>query len=164
MSTIVLATDGSPSAEKAATTAIELAKATGWPLHIVTGWQVPVYEWGFAPVGYVPDLVDGLRQHAAAVAAVAERLASDAGVEVTSEVREGDPAREICATALERGADLVVVGSHGWGTLRRIVLGSVSMAVLHEAGCPVLVVRGVADDEEPELAGVGHAGGAFDAR
>lgn len=157
MSTIVLATDGSPSADKAAATAIGLATATGWPVHVVTVWDVPAYEWGYAPVGYVPELTDALHEHAEAVIAAAEQLAAESGVEVTGEVRHGDAAREICAVALERGADLVVVGSHGWGALRRLVFGSVSTAVLHEATCPVLVVRGVTEDERPELAGAARA-------
>jgi nucleotide-binding universal stress UspA family protein len=158
MSAIVLAIDGSPSAEKAAATAIDLAKATGWPLHVVTAWHVPVYEWGYAPVGYVPDLANALREHAETVTAAAVQLATESGVEATAEVRQGEAAGEICAAALERGAELVVVGSHGWGALRRLVFGSVSTAVMHEAACPVLVVRGITKDEEPELAVAGRDG------
>ena len=37
---------------------------------------------------------------------------------------------------------MIVVGAHGWGPIRRLWHGSVSIAVLHEAHCPVLVVRG----------------------
>jgi hypothetical protein len=39
------------------------------------------------------------------------------------------------------GHRLIVVGSHGWGALRRLVFGSVSTALLHEAPRPVLVAR-----------------------
>ena len=55
-------------------------------------------------------------------------------------VRHGDPARQICRLASERDARLIVVGSHGWGALRRLVFGSVSTGVLHHAKQPVLVV------------------------
>jgi nucleotide-binding universal stress UspA family protein len=54
-------------------------------------------------------------------------------------------------------ADVIVLGAHGWGALKRIVFGSVSTAVLHSAPCPVLVVRDEADEEEHELVGAAAA-------
>ena len=42
--------------------------------------------------------------------------------------------------AAERGADLLVLGSHGHGVIRRFLLGSVAERVLREAGCPVMIV------------------------
>jgi nucleotide-binding universal stress UspA family protein len=47
----------------------------------------------------------------------------------------------IAQTATNCDASLIVVGSHGWGPIRRLVFGSVSTALLHHAPCPVLVVR-----------------------
>jgi nucleotide-binding universal stress UspA family protein len=61
-------------------------------------------------------------------------------------VVHGDPAIEICRVAEEGQFDLVVIGSHGSGFLKRVLLGSVSHHVLHHAPCPVLVVRGERDD------------------
>jgi nucleotide-binding universal stress UspA family protein len=49
MKTILLATDGSPSAERATGEAIELALATGWRLCVVSAWKRPVWEYGLAP-------------------------------------------------------------------------------------------------------------------
>jgi hypothetical protein len=40
-----------------------------------------------------------------------------------------------------------VIGAHGWGAIRRLAFGSVSLAVLTNAPCPVLVARGVAEGE-----------------
>jgi nucleotide-binding universal stress UspA family protein len=57
----------------------------------------------------------------------------------------GDPASEICTTAAEIGARMIVVGAHGWGAFSRAVLGSVSDRVVHGAPCPVLVVRTAED-------------------
>jgi len=51
-------------------------------------------------------------------------------------------AEAICAAAKKQDAQMIVIGAHGWGPLRRLWHGSVSIAVLHEAHCPVLVVRG----------------------
>lgn len=52
----------------------------------------------------------------------------------------GEPADEIVGAAEELGADLVVVGRRGLGPLRRLVLGSVSDAIVRRAPCDVLVV------------------------
>lgn len=55
--------------------------------------------------------------------------------------RVGDPAREILAELGASAYDLVVIGSHGRTGVRRMVLGSVSDAVLHAAPVPVVVTR-----------------------
>jgi len=53
----------------------------------------------------------------------------------------GAPSRMIIESATNWGADLIVVGSHGRGFWGRVMLGSVSDAILHHAPCSVLVVR-----------------------
>ena len=60
---------------------------------------------------------------------------------LTTEVLCGPPAQEIVQQAEDWGADLVVVGSHGYGFWSRALLGSVSNSVVHHAPCSVLVVR-----------------------
>jgi len=55
--------------------------------------------------------------------------------------KTGDPAEEIIKVAAKQGADLIVMGAKGLGTIDRVLLGSVSMQVLQYANCPVLVVR-----------------------
>ncbi len=56
-------------------------------------------------------------------------------------VAEGRPAEEILAQVREQAIDLVVLGSRGSGTLKRLLLGSTSEQVLREAPCSVLIVR-----------------------
>lgn len=64
------------------------------------------------------------------------------GVEITRLLRTGrPPAEEICASAREIGADLVVVGTHGRGAIGRALLGSVALDVLREATVPVMSVH-----------------------
>lgn len=65
----------------------------------------------------------------------------NATLDLTSEVVTGSPARMIVAEAENWGADLIVVGSHGYGFWSRVMLGSVSNAIVHHAPCSVLVVR-----------------------
>ncbi|HEX4180354.1 MAG TPA: universal stress protein, partial [Caulobacteraceae bacterium] len=55
---------------------------------------------------------------------------------------EGHPAEEIVAAAQAWSADLIVIGSHGRSALTQVLLGSVAEAVMRNAPCPVLVVRG----------------------
>jgi nucleotide-binding universal stress UspA family protein len=50
---------------------------------------------------------------------------------------EGDPAAKIVRTAHDLGASLIVMPTHGYGTFRRFILGSVTAKVLHDADCPV---------------------------
>lgn len=64
------------------------------------------------------------------------------GVGAAGRLEHGDPAAIICEVADREGFDLIVLGSHGAGLLKRALLGSVSHHVLHHAACPVLVVRG----------------------
>jgi nucleotide-binding universal stress UspA family protein len=60
---------------------------------------------------------------------------------LTTGVLRGSPARAIVDEAKDWDADLIVVGSHGYGFLERVLLGSVSGSVLHHAPCSVLVVK-----------------------
>lgn len=78
--------------------------------------------------------------------AMAERLAN-AGIQATPHVRSGDAAAQILDAASELDTDLIVTGSRGLGQLERLLLGSVARNVLVHAGCSVLIVRGVAQDE-----------------
>ena len=63
------------------------------------------------------------------------------GVSVDFLVWEGDPGEGIIEAAQAEGADMIVVGSHGRGTVGRFLIGSVSDHVVRNASCPVLVVR-----------------------
>jgi nucleotide-binding universal stress UspA family protein len=56
-------------------------------------------------------------------------------------LKVGDPAKEILATAAERGADLIVMGAHGRTAAGRLLMGSVAEDVGRRATCPVLTVR-----------------------
>jgi nucleotide-binding universal stress UspA family protein len=72
-----------------------------------------------------------------------EALTRD-GVTVSTEVRRGEPSREIAHAAEEFKAELIVVGSHGLTGLAAFLLGGVARNVAHHARVPVLVARTVA--------------------
>ena len=143
MNTIVLATDGSPSALEATKQAIRLAGDTNAKLVIVGVEHVTVPGYGYYGYGAVyDDLRAGEHIHMERVLADAAHEAEDAGVIAETVDRKGDVVDSICDVAEKKAARLIVVGSHGWGGVRRFLFGSVSLGVLHSAPCPVLVVRG----------------------
>ena len=143
MKPIMLATDGSPTAEKATGTAIELAKLLDTELIVVTAWEIPYTTVGLAPApGASGELAKLSEEEARKVAAQAAARAEEAGVETRSSVLRGITVQEICAAAEKFDPRFLVIGSHGWGVVKRALFGSVSTGVLHRAACPVLVVRG----------------------
>ena len=148
MNTIVLGTDGSPASRRATEFAVVLAEATSAPLHIVSAWALPTPTLAFSMPLDVRELEDAARERAEGAVQAAAKLAERAEVQTETRVVNGDPVDGICSEAEGCNAGLVVVGSRGWSTARRLLLGSVSLAVLAHADRPVLVVRG---DEEINL-------------
>ena len=71
----------------------------------------------------------------------AARETREAGVEVETFARQGDPADAILDVAEERGSDLIVVGNKGMTGAKRFLLGSVPNKVSHHAPCSVLIIR-----------------------
>ena len=140
MNPVMLATDGSPTAEEATKVAIELAGAMDAPLLVVSCWDVPYEAVATGWVPFAPDLDRIGEDEAERAAERAADRAREAGVTVITLIRRGDPQRELSEIASERDVRLVIVGSHGWGAFRRFAFGSVSTAVLHHARQPVLVV------------------------
>jgi nucleotide-binding universal stress UspA family protein len=85
----------------------------------------------------IHDLVQDSRN---ALEAVAER-ARQVGVDVVTHLLHSRPGAKIIRQAERLGADLIVVGSHGQGALLDMILGSVSLYVVHHSHVPVCVVR-----------------------
>ena len=145
MKPVMLATDGSLSAEAATEEAIELARAFGAPLVVACVAHTSAPPYGAAYIGY-GELYSELRKveadHADKVLAETRERATEAGVACTTIALEGLPGEEICREAEGHDPRLLVVGAHGWGHIGRLVHGSVSTHVLHHASCPVLVVHG----------------------
>lgn len=152
---LLLATDGSEEAGLALRTTVELADATGSELHLVTVGRE------YRTVDGSPGEPEGFAN--AAAARTLEREAQgrlDDGVKQVEEAggtvarahrrMGGRPDEKIVRLAEELDAGLVVVGSRGLGGVRRALMGSVSDAVVRNAPCPVLVVRGEAGERRRE--------------
>jgi nucleotide-binding universal stress UspA family protein len=134
---ILLATDLSSASEAATSEALELASDLGARLLIVSVIEPPARRPG-AAVRRV-DQVRGARE--AAAQEIVQR-GRKRGVVVEFLVWQGEPAEAIVEAATAEQVDLVVVGSHGRGSMGRFLVGSVSEQVVRTAPCPVLVVRG----------------------
>jgi nucleotide-binding universal stress UspA family protein len=69
------------------------------------------------------------------------RLGSE-GIRVKTKVLEGNkPAHAITDYAKENGMDLIIMATHGYSGMKRLMLGSVALGVLHESPIPVLLIR-----------------------
>jgi nucleotide-binding universal stress UspA family protein len=89
--------------------------------------------------GALPDA--GLVLHRRIAGEVADEM-MELGWRAAAVARAGDPGREIVSAAEGWGADLIVTGSRGLGTVQRLLVGSVAHSVLLHANASVLVVRG----------------------
>ena len=133
---VLLATDGSGDAELAATTAASLAKSTGSELHVVHVWR-PVPSVHFDAL-----IRQEMRREAQEILDAQVKKIEGLGATVAEvHLREGDASEEITALAAEIGVGLAAVGSRGRGKIRRLLMGSVSDAVVRHAHCPVVVAR-----------------------
>ncbi len=141
---ILVGTDGSDTASEAVRQAIELAKATGAKLGIVSAYEpVPAGRLREEQQELPADVAYGVgpREDVNVILEAAAGDASRAGVEAETYPREGDPADAILDVAEETGADLIVVGNKGMTGAKRFLLGSVPNKVSHHAPCGVLIVR-----------------------
>jgi nucleotide-binding universal stress UspA family protein len=133
---ILLATDDSGDAELAATTAVSLAKSTGSELHVVHVWR-PVPSVHF-------DALIRREMEREAQEILNEQVKKMEGLGATvaqAHLREGSTYEEIVAFAEEIETGLIAVGSRGRGRIRRLLMGSISDALVRHATCPVVVVR-----------------------
>ena len=141
--TIVVGTDGSPSATAAARHAIDLARGFDAALHIVCAVKPTAAFVMPEAAGMIPAVaeVEGLaREHARLTLDQVTAEASQAGVAAEVHQWTGDPAAALCEVATNVRADLIVVGNRGMSGARR-VLGSVPNTVSHHAPCSVLIVK-----------------------
>ena len=142
---LLVATDGSPHALRAAALAARLARELRQAeITIVNIGHVPAIAYGGAGPDTMVDfsiLEEGLERAGQVILDATVQEFAGVDVPVTRLYRKGDPAAMIVKTAAEAKTDMIVIGCRGLGQLGGLILGSVSERVLHGAGVPVLVVR-----------------------
>ena len=134
---IVIATDGSDQAERAALRGFELAEMFGADVSILYVVDTSTYELADVPRSIVGLLKEGGQtalQHL-------EEMNSEREVPVTTEVRRGVPDRELLSFTAEAQGDLTVMGVSGRGGVGDRFLGSTTARVLRQTTRPVLTVR-----------------------
>jgi nucleotide-binding universal stress UspA family protein len=145
---LLIATDGSELAGKGLDAGLALAAALGARATVVTvtePWQDPL-PGDPSGLALAFELREQQRQRhaqeAERILADARRRGDAAGVAVEGvHVADRLPDEAILETAQARGADLVVMASHGHRGLRRLLLGSQAQSVVSRSEVPVLVVR-----------------------
>jgi nucleotide-binding universal stress UspA family protein len=143
---ILVPTDGSELSQRAATAAIDEARATGARLTVLHAMPpaTPVVFSELLPVAYMPpEEHERLVSSAADVyLAIIREQAEAAGVECHMvKVTSDFPAETIVETAKKRHCDLIWMASHGRRGMAAVLLGSETQKVLAHAGLPVLVYR-----------------------
>lgn len=147
---IVVGYDDTTAAMAAVRWAADLARSTESGLHLVHAWTWPLLGQGVTGIPVLDPT--GPRNQAMrllddAVERIADRFPE---VPVTAELLSG-AAREALEEISGR-TDLLVVGTRGLGTVMGALLGSVSRGILHDAGCPVAVIRSDQHRAGPVLA------------
>lgn len=144
---ILLAVDGSPCSD----TAVEEVSSRPWPdgssIKVLSTFELPsppTPEGWALPVNYFEEMDQALGKQAQnvverAIEILKPRLSKT--ITVDGQTLPGSPQSVILDVAEDWGADLIVVGSHGYRALKRFLLGSVSHSVVSHAKCSVEVVR-----------------------
>jgi nucleotide-binding universal stress UspA family protein len=144
---ILLAVDGSPCSDAA----VEEVSHRPWPdgssIKVLTTFELPSppspEAWAL-PINYFEEMDLALRKQAenvveGAIDKLRSRLSKT--ISLDGQILPGSPQSVILDEAEDWGADLIVVGSHGYRALERFLLGSVSQSVVSHAKCSVEVVR-----------------------
>ena len=131
---IVVAADFSETSLRAARLALELAAphATLYLAHVGPRDKV-LHDWNSWGLSYKEDAGDALQK-------MLHQLRVPTGMTVQRVLLQGDPATELLAFATSVNADLIATGSHGYGFVARMLIGSVTTRILRCSTCSVLCV------------------------
>ncbi|MGD0537052.1 MAG: universal stress protein [Verrucomicrobiota bacterium] len=138
--TILVPVDFSAFSLNSLACAVAFARQFGSRLLVLHVVEIPYLGGGYGEVE-LPPLPDDL------AAGAAERLGQIVQANVgdrapaTAAIRLGQPWFEITEAAREGGADLIILGTHGYTGMKHILMGSTAERVVRHAPCPVLVMR-----------------------
>lgn len=133
---IVIPTDGSDAAERAAERALDVAETYDADVHVVYVVDATIHDLEDAPRSIVGLLEEGGREATQAIA----QLARDGGVDVGTDVRRGRPSETLLEYVTSVDADLVAMGTRGRAVGTGPLLGSTTARVVRRSPVPVLTV------------------------
>jgi nucleotide-binding universal stress UspA family protein len=145
---LLVATDFSPQTKKVLRVARRLASALSAELCVLhVASPKPAFKsYGAGDRQDRDETAAEYREEHRLVREAAQSM-RDAGINATGIMLQGPPAKVILKEADKLEADLIVMGSHGFGGVFKLLLGSVSSAVLKKSGRPVLIVPAQRDDD-----------------
>lgn len=152
--TILHPTDFSSRSQNAYWVSCALARDHGARVILVHVAPPPIVVYGNGIVPPMPEDSRALQEKR-----LKDLKAQTAPISAEMYLTEGDPVTDIVRIANETGADLIVMGTHGWSGLTRLLMGSVAEGVVRKAPCPVLTIKNPVaakvevPDEEPVVAG-----------
>jgi len=129
LSKILVAVDGSESAEKALKYAVQLAKKHKAKVTLLNVGESKLF-------GFKPEVAREVGEHI-----LSDAAAKVKGLKLNTQLEFGNPAETIIEVAEKGNYDFIVVGSRGLSSVKRFFLGSVSDDISHHAKCSVLIVR-----------------------
>lgn len=145
---ILIPTDGSDPANRAAEHGFELAEQHDATVHLLYVVELPNQGLGGASGGIEggfpvldQEVLPALEEQAESLMDDLAEQAADFDLEATTAVRNGGTPAELLQYSDEHGIDLIVMGTHGRRGVERVLLGSVTERVVRTADVPVLVVR-----------------------
>ena len=145
---ILVATDDSEPAKKAVSYAIDLAgklQATMAAIYVIDMPGIierQAVPGEVSPTHLIEPFEDYLKQVGQAIMGRVQASCQEKGVRFKGIVKTGHPIEQIISTAQEIGADMIILGSRGRGALGSVLLGSVTLGVIHrEIRIPVLIVK-----------------------
>jgi nucleotide-binding universal stress UspA family protein len=148
ISKILVPSDGSKTAQKAAVYAIDLAKQLKASIVVLSvidkrSFIAKTVSASETARHTIEPIEDYLREAAEGYAGEIKKLCDKSGVTSKISIKMGHPVEEIVKEAKRSKANLIVMGSHGRSALSATVLGSVSYGVIHkDTSIPILIVRG----------------------
>jgi nucleotide-binding universal stress UspA family protein len=144
---ILLAVDGSQCSDKAVDEVARRPWPAGSEIKVLTAFELPLpptpEAWAIPPT-YFEELDRAASEHARSVverAITSLKSSMGSAANITGLAVPGPPRAVILDEAESWGANLIVVGSHGYRAWERFLLGSVSQAMVSNAKCSVEVVR-----------------------
>ena len=138
---ILIATDGSETANEAADFGIEMVGCSGAKVYALYVIDTSPYRSVSLDKIWSDEVLAEHEREGREATSYVENIGKAAGVEVESRVLKGHPAEKIINFAEDNNLDMIIVGSLGKGRYERAVLGSISDKIVRHSKVPVLVVR-----------------------
>jgi len=141
---ILLAVDGSPCSEAPVKEVLERPWPKGTVVRVVAVVENPMPPTNaFWPEAYSlsEPFYETVQKNAETLVARVAKSLGEAGLQMETSVRQGDARSGIVDEATAWGAHLILLGSHGYTGVKRLLMGSVAQYVVSHAPCSVEVVR-----------------------